>query len=362
MSRNPFKGRGTRAKFARAVYRRLLSREWFTIADVMADYQKLKSPMELDSSISKCDGYGELKKAIADILGLLQEKTDGKCVEIEGNNRCRRFKYIGVEEDPLEDLCNASAIKDVSIYAQFCIDSAGFFPKEWVEYFLEDTLNLLKITRRRKSGAQFIMSSSDRHLENIHLLPLLYEYIRDRRVLAIEYAPYGKDSTNYLFHPHLLKEYNGRWFLFGHADGHNPEFGFNIALDRIKDVNEASREIAYIPAPAKFYDELFKNLVGVSHNEGARPVEVIVRAHTPKVFHLTETKKLHRSQKTLKPFGDYADGRYGEFKLFVELNNEFIGRILQMAEGLEIVSPPGIRSIFKERISKMARLYDRDEC
>ena len=57
------------------------------------------------------------------------------------------------------------------------------------------------------------------------------------------------------------------------------------------------------------------------------------------------------------PFGVHEDGEYGEFLVSVEVNNEFIGRILQMGAGLEIVAPEGVRNEFKERVANLADLY-----
>ena len=58
------------------------------------------------------------------------------------------------------------------------------------------------------------------------------------------------------------------------------------------------------------------------------------------------------------PFEEHEDGAYGEFIVNVELNNEFIGRILQMGAGLEIVAPEEIRQVFKIRVDELAKLYD----
>ena len=52
--------------------------------------------------------------------------------------------------------------------------------------------------------------------------------------MEIEYKPYDEEQVTLLFHPHYLKEYNGRWHLFGHAEGRVPEFGYNIALTAYK--------------------------------------------------------------------------------------------------------------------------------
>ena len=34
-------------------------------------------------------------------------------------------------------------------------------------------------------------------------------------VLEIDYKPYDEEEVTLMFHPHYLKEYNGRWHLFG---------------------------------------------------------------------------------------------------------------------------------------------------
>lgn len=56
----------------------------------------------------------------------------------------------------------------------------------------------------------------------------------------------------------------------------------------------------------------------------------------------------------------HEDGEYGEFVVTVELNNEFVGRILQMGAGLEIVSPTEIRDEFKQRVTELYQLYLTD--
>lgn len=351
---NPFDGRGAYTKFVRTCYERLVGREWFAYSDVVSNKERVDERIP----ISKCDYYGELKKAFSDVRRLIEEKVGKGSIETRGNNRNKEFRYVGALDNPLEDYQNASAIKDIKTYAQFCLDSAGFIPKEWMEYFLKDTLDLLKIKRRRKNSEQFISTSVDRELTNIHLLPLLYEAVRDRKILAIDYQPYDENSDQLVFHPHILKEHNGRWFLFGHAEGKNPEFGYNLALDRIVEVKNTPTSINYLIPPKGFYNDFFKDIVGVTHYKGHAPQEIVIRAHQNKIFKLTETKKIHPSQETIKPFTQYEEGEYGEFKLFVEPNNEFIGRVLQMGPGLEIITPPEIRALFKRRVLKMIELYE----
>lgn len=107
-----------------------------------------------------------------------------------------------------------------------------------------------------------------------------------------------------------------------------------------------------------FYEQFFKDIVGVSHTKDTITFDIVLRAHTYYIYKLTETKPIHQSQSIAKPWGDHEDGTYGEFSLEVEVNNEFFGRILQMGAGLEILLPIEVRDLFKQRVKDLAKLYE----
>lgn len=352
--KNIFDGDSYYAQFAQVAYKRLMSRKWVTNADIMADYMGVKSASELPCSISKCDHVKELSKALMDIKELLGNSS----FEEEGTNRSKRFRYIGKDDDPLADMRNAIVISDLKQYWQFCQDSAGFFPSSWLEYFFKDSRDLLDIKTKRKKGEQVLSASLDRMLTNIEMLPLLYEAIVHRQVLSITYKPYNEEECTLTFHPHYLKEFNGRWHLFGHADTQEPEFGYNVALDRIVVKPRELYKVNYISAPKGFYEQFFKDIVGVSHTKNAAQYDIVIRAHTYYIYKLTETKPIHQPQEIITPWGEHEDGTYGEFSIHVEVNNELIGRILQMGAGLEIVSPLEVRDLFTQRVKDLAKLYE----
>lgn len=358
MRKNLFDGESYHAMFAQVAYRWLMSRKWVTYADIMADYLGLKSAKDLPCNVSNCDNYGELKKAFRDIRSTIITIVGEGCFEEEGNNRNRRFRYIGKENDPLSEMRNAKVIDNLRQYWKFCQNSAGFFPKSWLEYFFKDCQDLLEMKSRKQKGEQVISASVDRILTNIEYLPMLYEAIVNKQVLEIDYKPFGGDLETLIFHPQYLKEYNGRWNLFGHAEGHSPENGYNIPLDRIQTRPREKSKIEYISALPMFYEQFFKDIVGVSHTKDTTTFDIVLRAHTYYIFKLTETKPIHQSQSIAKPWGDHEDGTYGEFSLEVEVNNEFFGRILQMGAGLEILLPIEVRDLFKQRVKKLAKLYE----
>ena len=355
---NLFDGESYHAMFAQVTYKWFISRKWVTYADIMADYLGLKSAKELTCNVSNCDNYGELKKAFRDISNAIVEKVGEGCFEIDGNNRNKRFRYVGKDNDPLADMRNAKVINNLRQYWKFCQDSAGFFPKSWLEYFFKDCQDLLEMKARKQKGELVISASLDRILTNIEYLPVLYESIVNKQVLEIDYKPFGGEKETLIFHPHYLKEHNGRWHLFGHAEDHSPENGYDIPLDRIQTKPREKSKIEYIPAPPMFYEHFFKDIVGVSHTKEAAKYAVVIRAHTYYIYKLTETKPIHRTQVVVTPWGEHEDSTYGEFSLEVEVNNEFIGRILQMGAGLEIISPNEVRDIFRQRVKDITKLYE----
>ena len=117
----------------------------------------------------------------------------------------------------------------------------------------------------------------------------------------------------------------------------------------------------YVSAPDHFYDEFFKDIVGVSHMKDSKKEYIIIRAHEHYIFKLMDTKPIHPTYEVVKPFGEYEDGKYAEFSVDVEMNNEFIGRVLQMGAGLEVMSPPEVRKEFTERVSNLASHYLKPE-
>lgn len=373
--RNIFFGEDKYSKFVNIIYQQFVKGGWVTYSDIMHEYyvnynsekrneKQITSDDDLPYSISNCDGYGELKKAFPDVCRAIRNAIGSDdCIVQDGNRRNRRYRYVGENRDPLRPLRMAKAIDDIHKYWEFCQDSAGFLPSVWLDYFLKDSMDLFEINSKEQQGERILDSSIERVLTNIEWLPFLYESIKNHWVLNVVYKPFGKDEMNFTFHPQYMREYNGRWHLFGHAEGYEPEWTFDIAIDRLKQRPQRNHTSEYKAAPKGYYKTVFENRLGVSKTKDSEPVDIHIRAHGKSMFLLMETKKLHKSQKTVVPFGTYEDGEYGEFVVHVEVNNEFVGAVLQMGSGLEVVSPSDIRQKFMERVDDIYHLYhDGENC
>ena len=355
-SKNIFAGFGVRSEFVNLIYTELMKHDFVSYADVLALYCGRPKGYYEKKACNREPGYGELKKAFPEVLKALEKACPGS-IKDNGLSKGKAYRYIGDNNDPLAEERKAVVQKSVEDYVAFCKASAGILPASWFSSFFENTQILLDTNRESKDGEVRICSGAEQNLTNIDLLPEFYKAIANKQVLQFDYQPFGQESFTLVFHPQFIKEYNGRWFVFGEAN-REPYQAYNVPLDRIVgEVSEVS-DVEYIPAPKGFYQDFFNNIIGVTHEKGAKVEEVIIRTKTEYQHGLLLTKPLHHSQKETMSFGEYEDGCYGEVTLKIEPNRELQGKILAYGQYLEVVSPQSLREQIKATLVNQMMQYD----
>ena len=368
-TKNIFAGFGVRSGFVNLIYTELMKREFVSYADVLALYCGRPKGYYDKIACKSEPGYGELKKAFPEVLKAL-EKTCPGCIKDNGQNKGKAYEYMGKDNDPLAEERKAVVQKSVEDYVAFCKASAGILPASWFSSFFENTQILLDTNRESKDGEVRICSGAEQNLTNIDLLPEFYKAIANKQVLRFDYQRFGQESFSLVFHPQFIKEYNGRWFVFGEAERQRvgeqssgirePYQAYNVPLDRIVGEVSEVNDVEYIPAPKGFYQDFFNNIIGVTHEKGAMVEEVIIRTKTEYQHGLLLTKPLHHSQKEIMPFGEHEDGNYGELQLTVEPNRELRGRILLYGENLEVISPKSLREQIRDILKRQLEQYSEN--
>ena len=82
-----------------------------------------------------------------------------------------------------------------------------------------------------------ISYDTDREVQGIEHLSRLFEAITAQQALEVTYQPYNKESYTRVVHPYYIKQYNGRWFLFGLEINEPYRNLTNMALDRIQKID-----------------------------------------------------------------------------------------------------------------------------
>ena len=193
-------------------------------------------------------------------------------------------------------------------------------------------------------------------LQNLCLVKVLAKHL-GKRVISFKYIQGYENPMDITMHPHLLKEYNSRWFLFGYVVNEDdlPEI-VCFSLDRIvyrkSDDIRVVRNIPFVRVPRSFYQQYFKDIVGVTKPKDGVVETISIRTIDFKVHHLLLTKPIHSSQRETRPFD--VDKGEGEFTIQVIPNIELQTKILSYGSGIYVPGTGPLQDRLRKTIRQMA--------
>lgn len=200
----------------------------------------------------------------------------------------------------------------------------------------------------RKGAERVIEFQENPYLKGMEHITPLFHAILEQQVIAVTYQGFKQHQPTMLrFHPHYLKQYNNRWFVFGSADGKTAVT--NLPLDRIQQITPAKGK--YLKSIGIDYAEYFDDVIGVTVPETS-VVDVIVRV-SPKLWPYLSSKPLHGSQTVIE-----RSGGGGTLRLQVKTNFELQSALLSHGEELEVISPSDLRKTIADRAKAMVRNYE----
>ena len=216
---------------------------------------------------------------------------------------------------------------------------------EWIE----------SMTTRLEASFQFgidadqvIEFDQNEFLKGKEYIKDLYHAIVNKTPLTILYKSFNSTSKVEIeLHPYYLKQYNNRWFVFGR----NPSYDniTNLALDRINKVELIEK--SFIETDIDF-KEYFEDIIGVTFNEKANPIPVILRVDKS-LWPYIETKPIHGSQKVMNKTDDFTD-----IKLELIPNYELESLILQHGEKITVLEPETLSNKIQDRIQQLIKKYN----
>ncbi len=339
-------GTGIEAQYIELIDRMLREkRDYISTVDVLKRFQEEYNPkISLKPSLNKVldKAKGRIKKCLqSQGLDFDEQMIDG----------FKEFKYPeNVPEDLLFPLRKKTRKLRQKTLAGLIQKSQGLFPASWLAKFQLQAEEKIS----RSSASPIIAFDSNEQLWNLDLLPTFYYAIRDKQVLKFTYTPYAKPKRTLIFHPHYLKEYNSRWFVFGlaiEADGKQYSSN-NCALDRIVSEIEKVEKVKYIPSSVD-YSTYFDDIVGVTRLKAHQKEIIEIEAKDYYTYMRILTKRLHKSQKVLQTWNEQS--KTGRFSIEVIPNNELLGLLMSFESNIEIFGT--YRKKFENEIKKMYHLY-----
>ena len=320
--------------------------DYISSCEIIRKYEE-ETKIKVSPKVSEC---GPLKAAKREIRKCLAKKSMDFEIKKGTDRRMELFKYPeNVPDDLLNSLKKETKRLRLKTLDGFIQKTTGLFPDSWLAKFTPQAEGEIG-----KSGASPVIGfDANEQLWNLELLPIFYYAIRDKQVLKFTYAPYGKPERVLTFHPHYLKEYNLRWFVFGLAINDEDQYvSNNCALDRIKCEIEKVKGEKYIPATVD-YSKYFDDIVGVTLLKGKRKEKIEIEVKDYYTYMRILTKQLHKSQKIVRPWNSQT--RKGRFSIDVIPNPELLGLLMSFEGHIEIFGE--YRKKIMGEVNKMYNLY-----
>tara|TARA_R110001583_G_scaffold137579_3_gene289193 strand:- start:100 stop:1098 length:999 start_codon:yes stop_codon:yes gene_type:complete len=181
-----------------------------------------------------------------------------------------------------------------------------------------------------------------------HLKPL-YLAIKKKQALQIIYKGFqDKESTIFEFHPHILKQYNRRWFVFGYNKTAK-RWQHSIPLDERLISFETLEDIDYLESDID-WDVFFRTMVGVRRvNENVE--RVVVRFHNGRENYF-KTKPF---QPDYEEFFDVDKQDQVWFETII--NKELVQQLLSYGQELEVLEPEQLKMQMREHSNTMQQFY-----
>ena len=235
---------------------------------------------------------------------------------------------------------------------------------EWIQNYM--------IGLEAEERKPILSFTSTSELKGTNWLPLLFDVISNKQVINVSYRPFSGKTKEYILHPYLLKEYNGRWYLIGAID--SDKFIINFAIDRIKDFR-IMEKIPYYEYSKGDINERFMDLIGVTLRKDAKMEHILIWADDV-TFNYVNTKHITRFQTNIKgleekklrnQYPQLEGGRFIDLYTYISevtendedrnKNYELVRELSSFSGGLLVLSPKYLQNQIFEKISSHKERY-----
>jgi predicted DNA-binding transcriptional regulator YafY len=217
--------------------------------------------------------------------------------------------------------------------------------------WLEEVISSLELRFGIKANRDKVVSfEQNDQLKGIEFLSDLIDAIINHQPLKMTYRPYKGEEQTMVFHPHYMKQYNSRWFLFGLED--HGEYGMctvNKALDRI--VKFSIANVPFEENDKIDYETYFNDIVGVTHDGKHPDVEHVVLKFPKGRFPYVVSKPIHHTQQIVS-----SDD--GILSIDVRVNQELEQTIFSFGQQVEVLAPEWFRDQIKEKYKEIIKIYE----
>ena len=182
-----------------------------------------------------------------------------------------------------------------------------------------------------------------------HLKPL-YLAIKKKQALQITFKGFhDKTSATFEFHPHILKQYNSRWFVFG-LNNTSDIKEWSIPLDERLIKFEVLEDAAYLNTETD-WETFFRTMVGVVRPKDTETEKVVLRFYNGRENYF-KTKPF---QPDYEEF--FEEDKQDQVWFKTIINKELVQQILSYGQDVEVIEPEELIEKLQEHAEAMNNFY-----
>lgn len=232
-----------------------------------------------------------------------------------------------------------------------------------IDFFVNSRLDPIR------SSTAYVEWPDNPQLLGYDLLPALYKYVKHRQPIFVSFAMFDQPSEQFILHPYLLKEYNGRWYCFGYRE--DRKMLWPVSVDRIRKGSIKQADVAFKEFDSQPYStpqEYFRNIIGVTkeYNEVTAKefyvsdgeYDVVLKITSKREWMYLITNPIHNSQVIISDFDE--DKNEGLVSITVICNIEMYNTILSRGRNVQIERPLFARKVISSMVKDMASLYGQE--
>ncbi len=181
-----------------------------------------------------------------------------------------------------------------------------------------------------------------------HLKPF-YLAIQKKQVLQIKFKGFKDEvPTTFEFHPHILKQYNRRWFVFGYNKTAE-RWQHSIPLDERLISFNILEDVEYEDSQ-KDWEVFFRTMVGVRRT--SEEVERVV------LKFYNDRENYFKTKPFIPDFEEFfEEDKQDQVWFMATINPELMQQILSYGQDVEVIEPKELVTKLKDHASKMNDYY-----
>ena len=254
--------------------------------------------------------------------------------------------YYRYEDRDFSIFNNELSVDDIN-KLQSTIDMLGRFRGSAANVWLEEVISNLEYRFGLKSNAEHLVAfEQNEQLKGIENLADIIDSTVNHQAIEISYLTFRGKKIQLVFHPYYVKQYNGRWFVYGLND----ELGVisNFALDRIQDFHKSA--IPFKKNTICDFATYFDDVIGATIPNDDVAKEAIGLRFAANRFPYVVSKPLHKSQ-IVKNKDQY------EIEIQVRPTRELDQQILSFIPDIEVLYPEWYRQQILGKITDNLNKY-----